>query len=415
MLLFKNGLPEQPDLRKNITHFYYADETSCLDALIARLHFSSENSLDIQHIATDLISTVRSSKNDQTSVEALMSEYDLSSTEGTVLMCLAEALLRIPDKETEDLLIRDKLTGADWDKHIGASESTFVNLTTRSLSLGGKVLADQSNSNIFKKVWYGLVSRCGEPGSREAIRRSMKIMSEHFVLGRTIDEAIKNAKPLSKIGYLFSFDMLGEMAKTQEQADHYFSAYQNAIKVMGESIADKNGFQSASISIKLSALHPRYEFSKREMVVPFLIDRLKTLAMQAKKAGIYVTVDAEEAFRLELSLDIFEAVFSDPAFADWEGLGLAVQAYQKRAYFVLDYLIALARSKKKRICVRLVKGAYWDTEIKMAQVAGFPNYPVFTRKVSTDISYLACAQLMLTAQDAIYPQFATHNAYKIGR
>src|SRR3990167_8545958 len=344
MLLFKNGLPEQPDLRKNITHFYYADETSCLDALIARLHFSSENSLDIQHIATDLVNTVRNEKNDQTSVEALMLEYDLSSEEGTVLMCLAEALLRIPDKETEDLLIRDKLTGADWEKHIGASESTFVNLTTRSLALGGKVLADQSNSTLFKKVWYGLLGRCGEPVIREAIRRSMKIMSLHFVLGRTIDEALK-----------------------------------------------------------------------KETVVPFLIARLKTLALQGKQAGIYVTVDAEEAFRLEMSLDIFSAVFADPAFADWEGLGLAVQAYQKRAYFVLDYLIALARSKKKRICVRLVKGAYWDTEIKMAQVAGFPNYPVFTRKVSTDISYLACAQLMLTAQDAIYPQFATHNAYKIGR
>lgn len=413
MFIFNNTLSSQSPEQKKITDYYYADETVCVDALVAKLHALSEKHRDIQLIATDLVDTVRSDKGGQTSVEALMSEYDLSSEEGTVLMCLAEALLRIPDKQTEDLLIKDKLTGADWEKHIGASESTFVNLTTRSLSLGGKVLADQSNSNIFKKAWYGLVSRCGEPVIREAIRRSMKIMSEHFVLGRTIDEAIKNAKPLSKMGYLFSFDMLGEMAKTQEQADHYFSAYQNAIKIMGESIANKNGFQSPSISIKLSALHPRYEFAKREMVVPFLIDRLKTLAIQAKKAGIYVTVDAEEAFRLEMSLDIFASVFSDPAFADWEGLGLAVQAYQKRAYFVLDYLIVLARSKKKRICVRLVKGAYWDTEIKMAQVGGFPNYPVFTRKVSTDISYLACAQLMLTAQDAIYPQFATHNAYTV--
>src|SRR3990167_8605854 len=235
MLLFKNGLPEQSKLRENITHFYYADETSCLDALIARLQFSPDNARDIQNIATDLITTVRSGKNDQTSVEALMSEYDLSSTEGTVLMCLAEALLRIPDKQTEDLLIRDKLTSADWEKHIGASESTFVNLTTRSLALGGKVLADQSNVNVFKKVWYGLLGRCGEPVIREAIRHSMKIMSEHFVLGRPIDEALKNAKPLSQKGYLFSFDMLGEMAKTQAQAEYYFTAYQNAIEIMSHS------------------------------------------------------------------------------------------------------------------------------------------------------------------------------------
>lgn len=413
MLLFKNGLPEQSDLQKNITQFYYADETSCLEALIARLHFSAENKQDIQQIATDLIHLVRSEKNDQTSVEALMSEYDLSSTEGTVLMCLAEALLRIPDKGTEELLIRDKLTSADWEKHIGASESMFVNLTTRSLALGGKVLADQSNSNIFKKVWYGLLSRCGEPVIREAIRHSMKIMSEHFVLGRTIDEALKNAKPLAQKGYVFSFDMLGEMAKTEAQADYYFAAYQKAIDVMGESAGTNKGFLSSSISIKLSALHPRYEFAKRETVVPFLIDRLKTLALQAKKAGIYLTVDAEEAFRLEMSLDIFAAVFTDSAFSDWNGLGLAVQAYQKRSYAVLEYLIDLARSMRKRICVRLVKGAYWDTEIKIAQVAGYDHYPVFTRKVSTDVSYLACAQLLLSAQDAIYPQFATHNAYSV--
>jgi len=412
-MLLKNPLPIQSTLRDKITHLYYADEASCVESLLERLQFSADNKKEIEKIATDLVNAVRDEKNDQTSVEALMSEYDLSSEEGTVLMCLAESLLRIPDRETEDLLIRDKLTSANWSKHIGASESTFVNLTTRSLSLGGKILADQSNANIFKKTWYGLLSRCGEPVIRTATRRSMKIMSEHFVLGRTIDEALKNAKTLAEKGYLFSFDMLGEMAKTQTQADLYFAAYQNAITVMGESKLNSEGFSAPSISIKLSALHPRYEFAKRETVVPFLIDRLKTLALQAKKAGIYVTVDAEEAFRLEISLDIFAAVFTDPAFADWNGLGLAVQAYQKRAYAVLEYLIDLAKSQHKKICVRLVKGAYWDTEIKIAQVAGFDNYPVFTRKVSTDVSYLACAQLLLSAQDEIYPQFATHNAYTI--
>ncbi|PIZ03377.1 MAG: bifunctional proline dehydrogenase/L-glutamate gamma-semialdehyde dehydrogenase [Gammaproteobacteria bacterium CG_4_10_14_0_8_um_filter_38_16] len=411
MDIFNYHLLSQSPSREAVTQHYYADETACVEALIEKLPLSSDENREIENIATDLVNTVRDEKNDQSSVEALMMEYDLSSDEGTVLMCLAEALLRIPDKETEALLIRDKLTSADWEKHIGESESTFVNLTTRSLSLGGKVLGE--HASFFKKAWYGLLGRCGEPVIRQAIRRSMKIMSEHFVLGRTIDEALKNAKPLAETGYLFSFDMLGEMARTQAQADYYFAAYQNAIKVMSESTARDNAFLSPSISIKLSALHPRYEFVKQETVAPFLIDRLKTLALQAKDAGIYVTVDAEEAYRLEISLDIFAAVFADPAFSNWNGLGLAVQAYQKRAYVVLEYLIELARTHKKKICVRLVKGAYWDTEIKIAQVGGYENYPVFTRKVSTDVGYLACAHLLLSAQDAIYPQFATHNAYSV--
>lgn len=413
MQIFKDTLPAQPPLRVAITKKYYADETECVTALMQQLNFSVDQKKEIEAIAYDLVSTVRAGKNDQTSVEALMMEYDLSSEEGTVLMCLAEALLRIPDKETEELLIRDKLTAADWEKHIGASESTFVNLTTRSLNLGGKILADQSNASIFKKIWYGLLSRCGEPVILNALRRSMKIMSEHFVLGRTIDEALKNAKPLAETGYLFSFDMLGEMARTEAQADFYFQAYQNAIKVMGASPRKSNGFLSPSISIKLSALHPRYEFAKREMVIPLLVNKLKTLALQAKHAGIYVTVDAEEAHRLDMSLDIFSEVFADAEFSGWNGLGLAVQAYQKRAYSTIAYLIDLANKYHKKICVRLVKGAYWDTEIKIAQVGGYPNYPVFTRKVSTDISYLACAKLLLSAQDAIYPQFATHNAYSV--
>src|SRR3990167_5610021 len=298
MFIFKNILPEQSSYRQKITQHYYADEAVCVTQLMNQLQFSDAHKKEIQTIAADLITTVREEKNGQTAVEALMMEYDLSSEEGTVLMCLAEALLRIPDKETEDLLIKDKLTAGDWEKHIGASESTFVNLTTRSLSLGSSVLADQSNANIFKKCWYGLVSRCGEPMIREAVRRSMKIMSEHFVLGRTIDEALKNAKPLAKKGYLFSFDMLGEMARTQAQAEHYFMAYQNAIKVMGEVPTVSTGFLSPSISIKLSALHPRYEFAKQETVVPFLIKRLKMLAIQAKNVGVYITVDAEEAHRL---------------------------------------------------------------------------------------------------------------------
>lgn len=413
MHLFQGGMPAQSSFRDAITKAYDVDEASQVQFLLSQLSFSDAQQKEIQAIAADLVNRVRSGKNEQTSVEALMMQYDLSSEEGTVLMCLAEALLRIPDKETEELLIRDKLTSANWEKHIGASASTFVNLTTRSLAIGGKILDDHSEKNAFKRIWYGLLNRTGEPLIREAVRRSMKIMSEHFVLGRTIDEAIKNGKPFTKKGYLFSFDMLGEMAKTEMQADHYFVAYQHAISVMGESSAVSKGFLSPSISIKLSALHPRYETIKSETVVPFLADRLKTLALQAKKAGIYVTVDAEESYRLDLSLDIFEKVFADSELSGWPGLGLAVQAYQKRGYAVLNYLIDLSKRYRKKISVRLVKGAYWDTEIKLAQVGGYASYPVFTRKVSTDVSYLACARLLLSAQDAIYPQFATHNAYTV--
>ena len=413
MNLFNSTLPKLSLQRQAIVDAYHCDEKSHVEALIAQLHFSIEDKRVIERTATDLVNTVRAEKSDQSSVDALMAEYDLSSTEGIVLMCLAEALLRIPDKATEELFIKDKLTNADWEKHIGESESLFVNLATRGLSLSSTILADQSHSNLFKKIWYGVVGRLGEPVIRQAVRRAMKVMSEHFVLGRTISEALDNAKPLAKQGYLFSFDMLGEMARTEAQANYYFSAYQHAIDVMGAFPDKRTGFSSPSISVKLSALHPRYEFTQSETVVPFLVDRLKTLVLQAKSVGIYVTVDAEEAARLDMSLDIFEAVFKDPAIADWHGLGLAVQAYQKRAWFVLQYLINLARESKKKIPVRLVKGAYWDTEIKVAQANGFKNYPVFTRTTSTDVSYLACAQLLLSAEDAIYPQFATHNAYSV--
>lgn len=415
MLLFKKPLSPQSPARAKITAHYCIDETQYVESLISHLSFLSQYKSDIEKIATDLVTTVRSQKNNQTLIDALMTEYDLSSEEGVVLMCLAESVLRIPDKTTEDLLIKDKLTSVHWEKHIGESESRFVNATTRSLALSGKVLAD--HDNFFKKTWYGLLSRCGEPVIRESVRRAMKMMSEHFVLGRTIEEALHNAKPLSEKGYCFSFDMLGEMAKTQEQADFYFAAYQNAINTLQKpSVREApscEATQSFSISIKLSALHPRYEFAKQETVVPFLIARLKILVLQAKNANVQVTIDAEEANRLDMSLDIFEAVFADADFAHWNGLGLAVQAYQKRSLAVLEHLILLARSHQKKIPVRLVKGAYWDTEIKLAQVNGFENYPVFTRKVSTDLHYLACATLLLSAQDVIYPQFATHNAYTI--
>ncbi|OGT53432.1 MAG: bifunctional proline dehydrogenase/L-glutamate gamma-semialdehyde dehydrogenase [Gammaproteobacteria bacterium RIFCSPHIGHO2_12_FULL_42_13] len=417
MYIFKHIQHHRPPQRAVISERYYQDETTAIQFLLSQLRdgglMESAAHNAIGEIATQLVTEVRSHKNDSVSVEALMMEYDLSSEEGVVLMCLAEALLRIPDRDTEDLLIKDKLTSANWKKHLGASASTFVNVTTRSLALSGKILDEGAHKNVFSKIWFGLLSRVGEPVIREAVRRAIKIMGAHFVLGRTMDEALKNAKPFAKEGYLFSFDMLGEMARTFAQANRYFEAYQNAITVLANAPSRDQGFASPSISIKLSALHPRYEFMKRETVVPFLIDRLKTLVFQAKKSGVSVTVDAEESNRLGLSLDIFEAVFADPDFSRWDGLGLAIQAYQKRAYVVLEHLIDLARRHKKRFHVRLVKGAYWDTEIKLAQVGGHPGYPVFTRKASTDVCYLACAQLLLKSMDTVYPQFATHNAYTV--
>src|SRR3990167_4363804 len=411
--IFKKLLDSQSPLRALITDAYDRDESLCVKTLIDQLQISVGNQKTIENNARDLIEAVRDRDLDKNAVDFLMTQFHLSSDEGIVLMCLAEALLRIPDKETEDLLIKDKLTNANWEKYFGVSESTFVNMTTRGLALSGKILSDQSSKNIFQKIWYKLLSRTGEPVIREAVKYAMKMLSENFILGRTIEEALKNSEKLSKKGYWFSYDMLGEMAKTQAQADFYFSEYQTAIAAIGKAGSSESGFGSKSISVKLSALDPRYEFSQRETAIPIVTARLKTLALQAKSAKVQLTIDAEESYRLDLSLDIFESVFSDPELKDWEGLGLAVQAYQKRSYFLIQWLIDLAKKYQKKISVRLVKGAYCDTEIKLAQVNGYENYPVFTRKASTDVSYLACAQLLLSAADIIFSQFATHNAYTI--
>lgn len=414
MIFFREALPTGNTHRAAITAAYRMDETKCVEELINHLHFSTEMQSKISATARELVEKVREHVAQASGVEALMMHYDLSSEEGIMLMCLAEALLRIPDKETEDLLIRDKLTSAKWEKHIGASESSFVNMATWGLALTGKVLKPTEKGGYFTKIWRELVRRSGEPIIRQAVREAIKVMSEQFVLGRTIEEAIKKSHAKSEKGYSFSFDMLGEVARTQADADRYFASYQHAIDALGKSVTSKNNlFHGPSISIKLSALYPRYEFNKRELAIPALSKSLKTLALQAEQAGITVTVDAEESDRLDMMLDIFENVFSDSEFKEWHGLGLAVQAYQKRAFSVIRWLTDLSRKHNKRIPVRLVKGAYWDTEIKLSQIFGFDGYPVFTRKASTDISYLACARQMLAAQDAIYPQFATHNAYSV--
>lgn len=414
MFIFDEPFVLQDALRDRMSTAYCMDETQCVNELLDKISLSDDCLAEVSKTASDLVLAVRERTKHSGAIDALMSHYDLSSEEGVLLMCLAEALLRIPDKETEDLLIKDKLTSANWHAHLGKSESRFVNVMTWGLAFTGKVFSPTDKKNAMQKVWYGLLARCSEPVVREAVRKMMKIMSEHFVLGRTISEALKRSKPLAEQGFLFSYDMLGEMARTTAQAEVYFDAYASAIDTIGRSLPEKqNEFTAPTISVKLSALYPRYEFAKQAECVPFLVKQLKTLALQAKTAGIHLTVDAEEADRLDLSLDIFYAVFSDSDLDDWEGFGLAVQAYQKRAYAVLEWVINKARQLKKKIPVRLVKGAYWDTEIKIAQVEGFEGYPVFTRKCATDISYIACAELMLSATDAIYAKFATHNAYTV--
>jgi len=413
MSFFKTPLKDQDPLQSSITKAYRMDEAACVKTLLDTIDFSSDTQEDIQKLARELVVHVRKQEADKGGIEALMMHYDLSTEEGIILMCIAEALLRIPDKQTEDLLIQDKLTSAHWEEHLGTSESAFVNLATWGLALTGKVLRIDDKAGHIKSLWKGMIRRSGEPVIRQAVRESIKVMSQHFVLGRNIDEAVKRSVEFREQGYCFSFDMLGEVARTQADADRYFDAYKKAIKALGVASVPHDIILGPSISVKLSALYPRYEFARQETAIPFLTERLKDLSQCAKQSGMSLTVDAEEADRLEMSLIIIENVFSDPEFSEWEGLGLAVQAYQKRAYPVIETLIDLARRLRRRLQVRLTKGAYWDTEIKLSQVGGFDEYPVFTRKTSTDVAYLACAKLLLSAQDAIYPQFATHNAQSI--
>ncbi len=401
--------------RQAITDAYRQDEAACVQNLLRLLNFTPEKEQPIRTLAIDLVKAVRAKTHEVSGIEALIMHYDLSTNEGIMLMCIAETLLRIPDAETEDLLIRDKLTSAHWAEHLGKSQSTFVNIATWGLALTGKLLDEKTQQGQFKKTWRELLLRCGEPIIRQAVNQAVKIMGNQFVVGKQIDDAVKASQANLKKGYLYSYDMLGEVARTQADADRYFHSYQQAIAQLSSRFPQGKGdiIHGPGISVKLSALYPRYEYTHRQSAVAVLTAKLHQLTEQARQANIGLTVDAEEADRLEMSLDIFYGVFSHPDFADWPGLGLAVQAYQKRALPVIQWLIECARKLNKRMSVRLVKGAYWDTEIKLTQIGGFSDYPVFTRKANTDVSYLACAQQLLTAQDVIYPQFATHNAYSV--
>ncbi len=384
---------------------YKQDEATLLRQLLELAATSIEQQFEVTQTAHQLVQAVRQGRMQGNGIDALMHEYALSSQEGVVLMCLAEALLRIPDNATRDALIRDKLGSADWSQHLGKSESLFVNASTWGLMLTGRMVHVGDRTGIFKR----LVTRSGEPVIRQALVAAMRVMGKQFVTGRTIQEAIKRTKPLYEQGYLHSFDMLGESARTMDDAEHYLAAYQQAIDGIGQSAGRQGPEAENGISVKLSALYPRYDWSQSQRAVPYLVDTLAQLVAQAADYNINLTVDAEEADRLDLSLDIFEKTLSRHPY---HGFGLAVQAYLKRATAVIDWLEQTAQRYDTRLMVRLVKGAYWDAEIKRAQERGLSGYPVFTRKVNTDISYLACARKML-ASPHIYPQFATHNAHTV--
>ncbi len=413
-MIFAHEPPAETPPRAAISALYRKDETACLQALLAELDLADEQLAGIDARARSLVAEVRRRRIGEGGIDAFMHEYDLDSREGVVLMCLAEALLRIPDAETADRLIRDKLADADWDAHLGRSESLFVNASTWALMLTGRVIRLGSlREDDLGALLRRLVARSGEPVIRQAVVQAMRILGRQFVLGRTIAEALKRADEAETNGYRHSYDMLGEAAKTAADAERYARAYESAIAAIGRHANGRGPIDGPGISVKLSALHPRYELAQMSRVTDELRPRLLALAVAAKDAGIGFTVDAEEADRLDPSLDLFDALATDPALAGWDGLGLAVQAYQKRAPAVIDWLADLARRGKRRLMVRLVKGAYWDTEIKRSQEGGFAGYPVFTRKLNTDVSYLACAKRLLADEQAFYPQFATHNAHTL--
>ena len=394
---------------------WLADESACLDALLPLARVDDAARERVRERAAQLVRAVRAERVAAGGVDAFLREYDLSSNEGMVLMCLAEALLRIPDTATADRLIEDRLRQGDWEEHLGASASLFVNASTWGLMLAGRILRlDAGALDDLPGYMRRLVARAGEPVVREALRHAMRMLGRQFVMGRTIDAALERACSPEHRAYRHSYDMLGEAALTADDAQRYFDAYSRSIAAIGTAARDAASVYAApGISVKLSALHPRYEVAQHTRVLDQLRPRLLALAQHARDAGIGLTVDAEESERLDLSLDLFETVYRTPSLGSYTGFGLAVQAYQKRAIVVIEWLAQLAGSIGRRIPVRLVKGAYWDAEIKRHQERGLAGYPVFTRKAFTDVSYLACARQLLAAGESIYPMFATHNAHTL--
>jgi len=402
----------QTDLRAAITAAWHRPEPQCLPRLVQLAQVKdATQSAAIEQLATRLVQGLRSRK-DSGGVEALVQEFSLSSQEGVALMCMAEALLRIPDNATRDALIRDKISHGDWHAHLGNSPSMFVNAAVWGLLLTGKLTATSSEKSLANALTK-LIGKGGEPLIRQGVHRAMKLMGEQFVTGQTISEALANSRALEKKGFRYSYDMLGEAATTEADAERYVASYEQSIEAIGRSANGRGIHDGAGISVKLSALHTRYCRNQRERVMAEMLPRLTKLAVLARRWDIGINIDAEESDRLELSLDLLESLCFEPALKGWNGIGFVVQAYLKRCPLVIEHLIDLARRSSHRLMIRLVKGAYWDAEIKRAQIEGLDGYPVYTRKVYTDISYLACARKLLAAPDAVFPQFATHNAQTV--
>ena len=397
-------------IRAQIDATIYAPEAPVLAELTATAALTPTDRAAICAHGADLVTQIRATSTPGL-MEVFLAEYGLSTDEGIALMCLAEALLRVPDAVTIDALIEDKIAPSDWGRHLGQSASSLVNASTWALLLTGKVLDDRKPG--LTGALKGAIKRMGEPMIRAAVSRAMREMGRQFVLGENITAAIKRAGTRQAAGYTYSYDMLGEAARTESDARNYHLSYSRAISAIATDCTHGSVAENPGISVKLSALHPRYEVAQQARVMEQLVPRVVALALLAKSAGMGFNVDAEEADRLALSLDVIEAVLSDPALKGWDGFGIVVQAYGQRAGLVIDHLHALATRLNRRIMIRLVKGAYWDAEIKRAQVEGMPGFPVFTRKQATDISYISNARKLLSLTDRIYPQFATHNAHTV--
>lgn len=401
-----------------VSDHYLVDESAYVSELVGLLNAEDKDAKRIGDKTAELVREIRTMDTAVDSIDELLQQYSLDTQEGVLLMCLAEALLRIPDKETADALIEDKLGVADWKSHLGQSESWFVNASTWGLLMTGNVIKMDLPKGDGKPATFinRMVNRLGEPVIRRAMYQAMKVMGKQFVLGRDIKEALKRSQPLFDKGYTYSYDMLGEAACTRADAKGYFDDYARAIRTVGETSRKlKEGTPSPSVSIKLSALHPRYEFGRREQVLEELVASVRELAGIARELNVAITIDAEEVDRLEISLEVFRAVYESDTCRGWGKFGLVVQAYSTRALPTLQYLNRIADLQGDEIPLRLVKGAYWDSEIKESQELGVEGYPVFTRKASTDVSYLVCVRFLLSenTRGRIYPQFATHNAHTI--
>ena len=399
--------------RNSVRNMIYAPEQQTVQDLIPYAMLSASEQNAVQQKATDFVKMVRGQNPDH--IDALMAEYDLSTKEGITLMCLAESLLRIPDTHTQDMLIQDKICGQHWQDHIDTTKSMFVNASTWGLIITGKLLnTDQAEYRRSAPVTLKNVTRrLSEPVVRQCIRQGMHMMGRQFVIGETITNAYKKAHKNAEIGYNHSFDMLGEAARTQGDALKYMQAYKDALHAVGKKNKTTDLLSSDGISVKLSALHPRYEYTHMQVVLNALYPRLLKLCEIACTYNIGLCIDAEESERLDISMTILERLSAEKSLGDWQGLGLAVQAYQKRAFIYVDWLAELAKTYNRRLMVRLVKGAYWDTEIKRSQTLNTEDFPVFTRKEYTDVSYIACAKKVLQYNDVIYPCFATHNAHTV--